>query len=99
MIACWSDNRLPEEHWTRGGTGITNFGREELWRYLIAIEEHGDPALFVRLRPMAGDTLPLFSLHFLNAKTETLDAFWGCFERIKTPPDISIVGLTRARPA
>lgn len=36
-----------QEHWTNGGTGVTNFTEDRRAVYVEAVRRHGDPDLWV----------------------------------------------------
>jgi len=70
------------EHWTNGGTGITNFNPTMLDVYQKAINEHPGLGLWIEKRPMSGPSLKGdYSLH--RHATGDLSLFWETFERIK----------------
>lgn len=46
------------KHWTQGGTGVTNFSLSCIVKYARAIEEFGDPDIFIgdAMFPMTNKT-------------------------------------------
>lgn len=82
------------EHWTNGGTGITNFGgirlyrtdEEEFARYCEAVRAFGDKRFVVSSTCMLGRGRDMEggSLHFLGDVREegTLTAFWQTFDAV-----------------
>lgn len=71
------------EHWTRGGTGITNVS-SDFEVYEQAIKEYGDPKLVLYPHPFGGGVnMPEWkSLHDLRGRRD-LSAFWRLWELIK----------------
>ena len=63
------------EHWTDGGTGITNFGQDRLLTFIKAINIFGDDSIFISCLPMKGFTHDCFSLH-RNDEFMNLNEFW-----------------------
>ena len=82
-------------HWTLGGTGITNFNFEDLPFYQKAIEENGNPNLYIELNAIGqavktagvNATISCYSLHHKMAADwkNDLSQFWKLFEVIKRP--------------
>lgn len=82
------------EHWTKGGTGVTNFDKKDRHIYEAAIKEYGNPCLLIVDKPHPGPggyydkrmEKTLHSLHFVGqageARTDLSD-FWRVFEKIK----------------
>jgi len=77
--------QLINEHWTNGGTGVTNFGEEEFNLYLETVEEFGDPNIVVSQERFGWTwgVMPGGSLHHLTKKPGNLSEFWRFFDRIK----------------
>lgn len=72
------------EHWTRGGTGVTNFGNSRLPLYEKAIEIIADQDLFLSDIPMYGGgqfMTDYASLHFSTRKD--LSHFWEILDKLK----------------
>ena len=70
-------------HWTLGGTGITNFGADQLERYQAAIAKHGDEHMRVSDVPMTQSGYAgLMSLHDLKGRRD-LSPFWETFYSTK----------------
>jgi hypothetical protein len=70
-------------HFSNGGTGLTNFDKEELPLYEAAIAECGDPDFFISDEPMPGTPLRnSYSLHYKGSK-EKLKYFWDIFYKLK----------------
>lgn len=77
---------IKSNHWTEGGTGLTNFKPSNLPYYLKAIEEFGDPNFVVSKFPMNGLSVPGdYSLHRLDMQPapKECEPFWKVFDRIK----------------
>ena len=73
---------LSDKHWTNGGTGITNFPKEDFPIYIEAIQRFGDKNLVVSdepFGPMRGQ--PGGSLHDLD-QLRSLGPFWRVFEQV-----------------
>ncbi len=75
------------EHWTKGGTGVTNFRADQLELYQAAIIAYRDPRLVIvqpAIPPMQ-DVEDEYSLHVLNhnKSTENLSAFWDIFNKLR----------------
>lgn len=69
-------------HWARGGTGVTNFQREEVELYKTAIQQFGDPQLVLSRLPMQPHCHSDYSLHDLSEGRD-LTPFWNVFDRVK----------------
>ena len=74
-------------HWTLGGTGITNFGIEQLAHYKKAIEVYNDKNLYIELNAMdqlvkPGIVVNMYSLH-CKIKECPLPTFWKVFEALR----------------
>lgn len=69
-----------------GGTGITNFSKDQVDIYREAIRLHGDPALVASERDFSEGHEHLFSLHDLSAEKREfgLGEFWNVFELVKS---------------
>lgn len=67
-------------NWTKGGTGLTNFPKEELEYYISVIKKYGDDNYVISRFPMSGYTNTLYSLHYLNMQqTRNCTGFWDEF--------------------
>lgn len=80
-------------NWTSGGTGLTNFLKDELPLYERAIDRHGDPDYIICSKALGteyftSDMLSdnYHSLHFLKAGQEDSGSFWRTFETIQKQP-------------
>jgi hypothetical protein len=77
-------SNIINSHWTKGGTGVTNFGVEERPLYEAAIKEYGKPYLVIHDEPMEGPALPdSLSLHNVRGKRGDLSDFWEIFWRLR----------------
>lgn len=66
-------------HWTQGGIGVTNFDDSQLPIYKAAVEQFGDPAVYISDIPM----LPLTTGKALCATNRSdLSAFWKVWNGI-----------------
>lgn len=77
---------IKSNHWTEGGTGLTNFPPSDLPFYLKAIEEFGDANFVASQFPMNGRCMPGdYSLHRLDMQPSPKECgpFWKVFGRIK----------------
>ncbi len=73
------------EHWTNGGTGLTNFNPSDEQRYLDAIKAHGDTAYVVVKSSMGNKWPNMYSLHFLNVhKSQGSKDFWDTFDKVSS---------------
>ena len=74
-------------HWTEGGTGLTNFPPADEQKYLAAITAYGDENFIVSHQPMNGPARTgNHSLHWLDIQEkfpEGSSAFWKIFNSIK----------------
>ena len=73
---------LIHEHWTKGGTGVTNFPPGDRPKYQAAIDSFGDSDLVICDKPfgmfvMGGD----MSLHCLG-RSKDLSKFWSIFHAL-----------------
>ena len=70
------------EHFSRGGTGITNFDIEDLGIYQEAIRRSGDTSLFIQQSPMSGSATanPCCSLHSNQRKDRS--EFWAIYRQV-----------------
>lgn len=74
-------NERIDEHWTLGGTGITNFDVRELSRYEKAVAKYGDPHLIIHHSPFGDKVITTdHSLHDLNGHRD-LESFWAVWDR------------------
>lgn len=57
------------EHWTKGGTGLTNFHRDQYHDYKAAVDTwDGQGVFWIEERPMdgQGENSPCYSIHCDN---------------------------------
>lgn len=75
---------MPYDHWSRGGTGITNFGKEERPIYEEAIKRHGDPKITIHDAPLQVKNPPLnrCSLH-REGGFRDLSEFWEVYRTVQ----------------
>lgn len=74
-------NGYKSKHWTDGGTGVTNFGTEEMPAYERAVTAFGDERIFLSDVRMSDSPLQVCgSLHCSD--TALLPEFWRLFERM-----------------
>ena len=80
------------EHWTNGGTGLTNFVPEKFALYDEAVRSFGDPDFVVSRERMVGrgEEFHGGSLHYLKLPAkqdwETIGAFWKNFYKLRAKP-------------
>ena len=75
------EGHVPVNHWTRGGTGVTNFDADMLPVYQEAILRYGDPDLRIHNKRLA-DEREGFSLH-IHSRKRDLSAFWEVFRQVE----------------
>lgn len=79
MTVCFERN-----HWTNGGTGVTNFHQKDLEIYQKAISLYNGNEMWIEFYPMAPENRKeIYSLHFHCQPGKNLGEFWRIFERIK----------------
>lgn len=69
-------------HWSEGGTAVTNFGEDQVGKYLKAIEKYGDSSLFVG-HPTSKGFISDFALRRSGRMRGDLSAFWRIFDSIE----------------
>lgn len=84
---------MNNNHFSNGGTGITNFSPKQLPIYQEAIRRSGySGVLEVQYRPMAGNPHAFpsdYSLHYVSKDTASLNVpwglspFWRVFEKVQ----------------
>jgi hypothetical protein len=84
--------QVSSPHFTRGGTGVTNFTlhgeRGQLRQYTRAVRLYGDPNIFVSMNPMQGpgaECSNTGSLHTMSVGD--LGDFWKLFKSLKQVAD------------
>lgn len=71
-------------HFKEGGTGVTNFQIAERDIYQRAVDEYGDPTLFISDDIMVPEQWqPGTGMCLHHTKHGDLSAFWKIFNRIK----------------
>lgn len=85
MTAIVKTARTTNVHWTKGGTGITNFDADRLPLYEAAIAAHGDPDLVIADEPMPPMTegYALHDLGRLPGESRDLSEFWQVFYQLR----------------
>lgn len=75
---------LDLRHWMNGGTGLTNFRREQYPLYEAALEKCGDERFFIISKPMSGNPNAVPTDYSLHRKGQgPADAFWRAMEQIE----------------
>jgi hypothetical protein len=84
------------EHFTKGGTAVTNFDAKDREIYEAAIAEYGDPDLVISERPMPDERgkeithNKMHSLHNLRSDgRKELGEFWKIWRRIRDEKAVS----------
>jgi hypothetical protein len=74
-------------HWTRGGTGVTNFDIKELPVYEEAVRQFNDPNMVISYKalPPLDHNSNYCSLHYttLSGFGIDLSPFWSLFTQLK----------------
>ena len=100
-------NKVIDLHWTKGGTGISNFHKEECPLFEKAIELYGNPRLLIVDRPFPGENdymdrnmmETLYSLHYVGC-FDNLSAFWKILQNISQGSSAAEDGeISTVRPA
>lgn len=69
------------KHWMSGGTGLTNFGREQFPIYQAAVSKYGRPDIWIEKKPMGGPSIASdYSLHSSNRNASE---FWAVFADVR----------------
>jgi len=68
-------------HFTKGGTGITNFDKKDLPICLAALAKYNRGNCFVSFRPMADKVWP--NLYSLHSSVRDLSDFWKVYWKVK----------------
>jgi hypothetical protein len=72
----------PAEHWTNGGTGVTNFSEDMRACYVEAVRRHGDPNVRVHAKSFGANKDYGGSLHNHGTRKDLSD-FWDTFYKVK----------------
>ena len=93
LLSSWTLFKRPNhQHWTAGGTGVTNFSTDHTQRYVDAIhryeEQHNDThGFFIRFHAMGDPKYKsMFSLH-CSSDTVSFTDFWLGYEAVKAGED------------
>jgi len=71
-------------HFQQGGTGITNFVREDLPRYEEAIRRHADVRYVVSEHSISNYLASLYSLHYLGVPfVKDCSPFWRVYDQVQ----------------
>jgi len=79
-------------HWTKGGTGLTNFHLEKASFYYKVVTEFGDPTIFTSPVPMDGyssNNTTMGSLHAIGCPRD-LSSFWALFDKMKAEENSNV---------
>jgi len=90
---------IKSPHWLAGGTGITNFGLEQLSQYEETIRRSGDSGYVVSQHPLTDSRFNAGqSLHYIGAPyRQDHSDFWRLFSQVKGERDPIKLTLTRAQ--
>lgn len=76
--------KIINNHWTAGGTGLTNFNKKDLPLYRATILIVGDQRLKILKKPFENTLLEgYYSLHFCANQTKDASHFWDTFRKVK----------------
>ena len=77
----YRDGRAKSNHWSKGGTGVTNFHPSAAPKYEAAIQELGDSNIFLMDQPMlgGGENGHYHSLHTNFESLYDLSDFWAIY--------------------